>query len=794
MQPELQPDDKEGKNPMMISVRTFSELTAKEKGSAGGKGGTLAHLYQASYPVPDGFVILPAGFAGDELRPEAWDQVQTQLKRMRENGTAFAVRSSALSEDSAQASFAGEFETMLDLHTDDMIREAIHAVRRSRHSERVQTYTQVKGMDGEHDMAVVVQQLVRADISGVLFTADPVSGSRTRMMGNYIYGLGDELVSGEAEPYTFTLELPKGRYDGPAALARFARKLYKMARRLEKDLGSPQDIEWCIADGKVFLLQSRPITTLLEYDPISYDWNSSYTGDYLWGETAGVYPEVLTPSTWSVWLIVFGREMSGHKFTGNIGGRYYVNYSILYSLLRRFGRRHQDIVDMLSLMMQPLPDGMEIPTVPISIWDLLASASLKELTRQRKFKRQAAEIVAAAPERCRKLEAQIQAAQDSAALIRLWHEVVRPLFWDSFLLQDAYNEGFTYPFGALKKELTELLGQAEAEALISTIGGGTEQLATVGITAGLLKVARGEMSREEYLRRYGHRHANENELSVQRPKEDPEWLDRQLAELEKHPVDIEAMLEKRAAEFDVVWAQFEGRYPKRAKSIKRKLDNLTQTTHMREAIRSELTRAIGVIRAWFLRAGEITGLADDIFFLTYEETLDLLSGDETAVACIPARRETHEKYRGLPPYPAWIRGRFDPIQWAADPNRRHDAFDAHASLASVPESSTLKGYPGSAGQVEGLVRRIDSPEASDQLQSGEILVAVTTNIGWTPLFPRAAAVVTDIGAPLAHAAIVARELGIPAVVGCGNATLRLRTGDRVRVDGTQGIVEILETA
>ena len=135
---------------------------------------------------------------------------------MKNGKTAFAVRSSALSEDSAQASFAGEFETVLDVRTDELVREAIHTVRRSRHSERVQAYSQAKGMDDRHDMAVVVQRLVRADISGVLFTADPVSGSHMRMTGNFVYGFGEELVSGEAEPYTFTFERPKGGYDGPA--------------------------------------------------------------------------------------------------------------------------------------------------------------------------------------------------------------------------------------------------------------------------------------------------------------------------------------------------------------------------------------------------------------------------------------------------------------------------------------------------------------------------------------------------------------------------------------------------
>nr|WP_255688202.1 PEP-utilizing enzyme [Tepidanaerobacter sp. GT38] len=103
----------------------------------------------------------------------------------------------------------------------------------------------------------------------------------------------------------------------------------------------------------------------------------------------------------------------------------------------------------------------------------------------------------------------------------------------------------------------------------------------------------------------------------------------------------------------------------------------------------------------------------------------------------------------------------------------------------------LKGFTGAAGKVEGIVRILNAPEEGEKLQPGEILVATTTNVGWTPLFPKAAAIITDIGAPLSHAAIVARELGIPAVVGCGNATLRLKTGDKVMVDGGQGIVHIL---
>ena len=211
----------------------------------------------------------------------------------------------------------------------------------------------------------------------------------------------------------------------------------------------------------------------------------------------------------------------------------------------------------------------------------------------------------------------------------------------------------------------------------------------------------------------------------------------------------------------------------------------------REKVRSELTRSFGVIRCWFLRAAEFTGLGDDVFFLSFQEVLDVLSGDDAVTTTLPARRESYEKLCALPPYPMFISGRFDPFQWAADPQRRADAFDSHLPYQAT-ESDVIKGFPGSAGRVEGVVRYLTSPDNGQQLHEGEILLASTTNVGWTPLFPHAAAVITDIGAPLSHAAIIARELGIPAVVGTGNATMRLRTGDRVRVDGSQGIVEILD--
>jgi pyruvate,water dikinase len=188
-------------------------------------------------------------------------------------------------------------------------------------------------------------------------------------------------------------------------------------------------------------------------------------------------------------------------------------------------------------------------------------------------------------------------------------------------------------------------------------------------------------------------------------------------------------------------------------------------------------------------------LGDGVFFLTYLELLDLLTGRPAPVATIPARQQTYERYKALPPYPLLIRGRFEPFQWASNPNRRSDVYDSGGLLQALhlepPQENVILGMPGSAGRVEGIVRLLESSDDAGELVRGEVLVTAQTNIGWTLHFPRAAAIITDVGAPLSHAAIVARELGIPAVVNFGDATARLRTGDRVLVDGSLGLIEIL---
>lgn len=788
-------------------IYSFQQLTKEQAPFAGGKGRTLARLYQAGYRVPDGFVILPAAFAGDDLSPQAWAQVQTQLARLRKVDPqgAFAVRSSALSEDSAQASFAGEFETVLDVKTDADIRAAIHTVRGSRHTARVQAYSQAQGLEqAQHEVAVVVQRLVRADFAGVLFTVDPVTGDQMHMTGNFVHGLGEALVSGQANPYTFTFSRPKGSYSGPADLKRAAPELYRNAIRLEKELGGPQDIEWALANGKVYLLQARPITTLNGYKADSAEWNDSLTGSFLWSGTNLVEnaPHVLTPFSCSLRkdLVYEGVDFSdsssvgvdGYPMAGVIGGRGYVNLSIQVSAsLPFFGGDVHKAAQQAMAWWGSVPADLEIPLVPISTWTWWTKV-LPALTRMGMkiagLRKKIPQFVAENPRWCAEMQQRIRQMHNPAELAVVMQNEIQAYSLYAFWITIA---GASDLPNRLEHELQKEIGAEDANALLSNLSGLSSPLESLGPLTGLAKVARGELSRADYMQAYGHRGVDENEYAWARPLEDPTWLDRQLAEFAKAPLDLATLFARQQAAFDAAWARYCARYPAKAKATRLRLQQAAQAANQREAVRSEATRSATVIRAFALRAGELTGIGTDVFFLTMPEVQALLAGDNAACRLIPLRKETYARYAALPPYPTLIVGRFDPFQWAADPNRRSDIYNANAPAAARPTGSTIKGFAGALGVVEGTVRRLDRLEDGDQLVSGEILVTTLTNIGWTPLFPRLAAIVTDLGAPLSHAAIVARELGIPAVVGCGDATMRLKTGDRVRVDGGKGLVEIL---
>jgi phosphohistidine swiveling domain-containing protein len=539
------------------------------------------------------------------------------------------------------------------------------------------------------------------------------------------------------------------------------------------------------------------------FNPQTGEWNDSLTGDYLWSNVnfGEAVTEAMTPLTWSViqftlddWVFI-----PGFPTVGNIGGRPYLNISIFATLFNGLRRSRQDLLDyMEATLYMPLPGDMEIPLVPLSRWELLSSlpAIVQVQAKQWRGIKAQKSYLETNQAWFKRIRKRIQVEESKSQLKALWVEEIKPHIkfgvW-CVLGSATYSANYTMQ---LRRDLSQLVGPDDANILVANLSKTNQYLESIGPIVGMGRVARGEMSMNAYLEQYGHRGPQEFELSVPRPAEDTRWFNDELVKFHEAPFDIDALLTKQSKKFDDAWERISSRYPVKVKVIRRRLAESAQRARSRELARSEYTRDRWIIRLFALRAAYLTGLGEDIFFLSLDEVLNLLDGNQIAISDISIRKETYKRYKSLPPYPSVIRGQFKPFEWAADPKRRIDIFDSISRLepnsSEHEQSRIISGSPGSAGRVEGPVRHLEGPEQGDLLQAGEILLAVQTDIAWTLLFPRAAAVVTDVGAPLSHAAIVARELGIPAVVGCGDATARLKTGDRVLVDGGRGIVEILD--
>lgn len=351
--------------------------------------------------------------------------------------------------------------------------------------------------------------------------------------------------------------------------------------------------------------------------------------------------------------------------------------------------------------------------------------------------------------------------------------------------------GNIFPLFTAKKKLSDICGEELANELCS---GGAGTLDSMKPLLLIEDVMNGSLSKDEYIRQCGHRHVNEMELSAPYPYEAPDFPDALIEEHRSSGADIHKMREEQEKHYHEAVQRFKKLYPRKAKWIDRILHGYNEANRSREEVRSKGVRLFCMMREFLLRAGELNGIGDDIFMLYFSEAIKLLNGDRSVLAHIPERRESYRKYLSYPPFPNLILGRFEPEKWLYDINKRRDFYSENNDCSlSADISADIKGFPGAAGVVTGRVRVIFTADRAEELKEGEILAAPAANIGWTVVFPKAAALITDIGAPLSHAAIVAREFGIPAVVGCGNATTLLKTGDIVTVDGAKGTVTVLKS-
>jgi pyruvate,water dikinase len=757
-------------------------------------------------------------FADHATPPEIALAVREAYAAIRDQ--AVAVRSSATAEDLPGMSFAGQQETYLNIRGEAMLLDAVRRCWASLWTARAIDYRIRHNVDHAGvRLAVVVQQLVPADAAGVLFTAHPVTGAREESHINAAWGLGEAVVSGLVTPDALVVNKATGKVEQqtisdkavmtvltgegtrtepvpaeqrrePVLSAEEAGELARVGARIEDLYGQPMDIEWARHGGTLFILQARPITRIEV-------WNDSLAGDYLWtnANLGEAIPDVMTPCTWS--LVEYFMEnavqmpiLAGHRLYGNIGGRFYMNVSLMATMAAAVGMQRR-LAAASEQVFGRLPPGMTAPLIPISRWRLLREVlplAIRVRMKVRRNQKKLPEFIQSAPSRCEALHDRIRAAASGGELRALFSAEIQPFFREASEMLQAAGRQDGSALVMLRHELRGQVGEADANVLMTGLSGGGE-LASLGPLVGLAELARGAIDRATYARRYGHRSPHEFEVSTPRPAEDPAFIDKQLAGVASAKQDAAALLARQETARDAAWKRLEERDPRAARSLRVKVDRWARVARDREAARSEVVRVYWVLRAFVLRAGALTGRGDDLFFLSINEIMALLGGDERALSAVATRRATFDRYRSLPNYPTLIRGRFDPLRWAADPRRRSDVFDAGGAMPAA--SDVITGFPGAAGVVEGLARVVASPEDGDQLKEGEVLVTTVTNIGWTPLFPRAAAIVTDVGAPLSHAAIVARELGIPAVVGCGDATMRLSTGDRVRVDGERGTVERL---
>ncbi|MFL0245670.1 PEP/pyruvate-binding domain-containing protein [Candidatus Clostridium stratigraminis] len=767
---------------------SFSDITNEALDFAGGKGNSLSRMYNAGITVPNGFVILSTAFENNMLKAQARSDIKKCLEVLSDS--TFAVRSSALSEDSAKTSFAGEFESVLDVAKADVF-PAIKKVAASAKSERVSEYSKIHGIYDRHKIAVVVQGMINANMAGVLFTADPITGSHINMVGNFIFGAGEQLVSGEKNASPFTISRIGGKYQGEKSLAAYAKALYKAALQAEDIFGCKLDIEWVTKDGKLYIVQARPITTLKTIDYDTYEINQSLDTDALWSSNnvGEAVPDVMSPFTWSLLheMDLECQKVPGYFMFGNICGRTYSNISIMISSLRVLGYNVTKAKELISDVFGYIPDNIEVPIYPFGTAQLIKEMfqrSKKSIKRMMDSKKQKDYYLKNTPIWYVKTLDRLEAAKNREDLFKLWTYDVRPYL--SALWYIWFGGAGSAALATFRKKLVKMAGEELANLLCSNFSS-EQTLVSMKPLLAIEQVINGSLSREKYLELYGHRSPHEFEVYYKYPADDSSYIENQIKEykdLNLRPMELQ---KKQQREFMKGKELFEQKFPDKQKWLEKKLEQISKDANTRESLRNEFVKVFRVMRHLLLKIGSVTGVRDDIFMMYCFEVPKFLQGDTKMLDKLSKRRVKFEEYQKLPVFPQLIRGRFNPKDWIRSKDKRQDYYDPNAE-APVLDKCAIKGFAGAPGIVEGRVHILHSFEEAKDFHKGEILVTTMTNIGWTPLFPKAAAIITDLGAPLSHAAIVARELGIPTVVGCGIATSELKTGDYVIVNGSNGVV------
>lgn len=763
-------------------IESFDKINDDKLIFAGGKGRSLAILRKNKLPVPDGFIILSNSFENGKLVNGAKKELQCYINRLKDSYT-YAVRSSAIGEDGDNASFAGAYDTILDVKKNEVL-NAVDVVANSALSQRVIMYAKNKNILAGN-IAIVVQKYISPDYAGVLFTSDCISASAAKMVGNYVEGVGEKLVSGQANAKEFTIDVFKYKFTGEKEIEKYGTKIFKYATKIRNIYGVPQDIEWAIKNNKVYILQSRPITSLRRFNRDTYEINGSLSGEYLFSKTnvGEIFMQALSPVTYGI-LENICSMIGVDCFIDNICGQAYCNLSVICSTLVAMGVPRKKAYSIISDIAGNIPDNVEVPIFPVDrkkflkkVRKLVFSKKTKQEMSKKEFRNNIANIAD-------KLIVKIHSLNTNEELFDFW--VKQGDNYMNNVMQAIVTGLSVKPLLSTRNKLIKVAGEKLANELCSNCSSGGV-LESMKPLLGIEDILQGKMTKEEYVKRYGHRCANEMELACPYPYEDPSFVDDLINKRLESKVDAYLLKNNQEKAYNDAVLEFIKKFPKKEKWLNNALKKFSTATYTRENIRSQSVKIFCVLREFLLQTAKINGLGDNIFMLYFEETMSLLKGDTSVLTNIDERRKNYNKYLNMPQFPNLIYGRFEPDKWIKSDGKRLDYY-RFGEEGNVDGESVIKGFQGAAGVVTGRVRVLHNLECASELLQGEILVTTATNIGWTPIFPMVSGIITDIGAPLSHAAIVAREFGIPAVVGCRNATQLLKTGDVVTVDGIHGTV------
>ena len=797
----------------------------------GGKAAALAALSIAGFPVPEWYALTPAAYRADAASLR--EALARELERLGPG--PYAVRSSAIDEDGRGHSFAGQLESYLFVPAGE-VATRVADVWRSGFSERVLAYRREHGLDAPREApGVLVQRMIDADAAGVAFSADPVSGARDVRVVSAVRGTGERLVSGECDADTWRI----GR-DGrvieevaaPAAALTAAQavEVARLAARSQAYFGAPQDIEWALKDGRLYLLQSRPITSLGALaDPHGERivWDNSNIAESYAGITTPLtfsfarraYEEVYRQFCLLMSVPAARVEANGRTFRNMLGlirGRVYYNLNSWYralALLPGFALNRRFMEQMMGVR-EPMPEDLVAELARAGagerladLWHVARMLS-RLLASHLRIERQIAAFYARLAEALAEPDpplAELRLDELAAA----YRELERRLLtrWDAPLVNDFLAMIF---YGLLRRLATRWCGDADGTLqndLLCGEGGmvsaePAKRVAALGELArphaallealerGRIPAGYDEFSAayREYLERFGDRCMEELKLESATLHDDPGTLLGAVAQLARRGPGRAASPDgtlREAAEARVARA-LSGSPVKRL-VFRRVLANARARVRDRENLRFERTRLFGRVRRVFLEIGRRLcadgHLAEvrDVFWLEVEEVLGFVEGTATtaSLAALAAlRREEFERYRGLPA-PA---ERFETRGAVSQGND----FSA-PTPASVAAGETMRGIGCCPGQVRAPVRVVVDPKAA-RLQGGEILVAERTDPGWIMLFPVCSGLLVERGSLLSHSAIVAREMGIPAIVSLPGVMRWARDGDWVEMDGASGVV------